>query len=78
MSIDTTRNVRALRIEIGDEIDLADDEYGDNEMAIFYFATVDGITEYRDDDGDLWITLSTSQGEFSFPAGHWIKRKVVE
>ncbi len=78
MSIDTTRNVRAIRIEIGDEIDLADDEYGDNEMAIFCFAEVSNISEYRDDDDDLWITLNTSQGEYSFPAGHWIKRKVVE
>lgn len=78
MSIDTTRNVRAIRIEVGDQLDLDGDEYGDNEMAIFTFAEVSEVTDYRDEDGDLWVTLNTSQGEYNFPAGHWIKRKVME
>lgn len=78
MSIDTTRNVRAIHIEIGDDIDLADDEYGDNEMAIFGFAEVDNVWESRDEDGDLRVFISTSQGTYEFPAGHWIKRRVME
>jgi hypothetical protein len=78
LSIDTTRNVRAIRIEVGDELDLADDEYGDNEMAIFMFATVEEISEYRDEDSDLWLKIDTTQGTYDFPAGHWIKVKVME
>ena len=78
MSIDTTKPVRAVSLEEGDEIDLADDEYGDNDDAIFYFAVVNEVSEFRDADGYLWVKANTSQGEYDFPASHILKLKVVD
>ena len=78
MSIDTTRRVRVIHIDVGDKVDLADDEYGDNENAMFAFAEVEEISEWRDEDGDTWINLHTDQGEYGFPAWYEVKRKVVD
>lgn len=78
MSIDTTKRVHVIRIDVGDEIDLADDEYGDNELAMFGFAEVLEISEWKDEDGDLWVNLHTTQGEYGFPSWYEVKRKVME
>ncbi len=78
MSIDLCREVAADEIDEGDELDLEDDEYGDNSQAMYGFATVLRKSEWYDEDSFPWVTLKTSQGEFDMPAGHLVKLKVSE
>jgi hypothetical protein len=78
MSIDICREVFVREVEIDDEIDLEDDEYGDNEQAVYGFAKVMDAVDWRNDEGDLMVTLKTTQGTYDFPVGHLIKLKVEE
>lgn len=79
MSIDLCREVFADVIDDGDELDFEDDEYADNENAMYGFAKVEHKTEWYDGEtGHPWVTLYTSQGRFEMPAGHLVKLKVVE
>lgn len=75
--IGTCKDHYAEDIEVGNELDLDGDEYGDNEDAIYGYAVV----ENRKDvyvSGDPWVILTTSQGVFHMPAGHLVKVKIVE
>lgn len=75
--IDTTKERYAEDIEVGDELDLDGDEYGDNENAMFGYAEV----HRRKDSyigGDPCVLLITSQGTFTVPAGHLMKVKVPD
>lgn len=77
MSIDTVRRIVAEDVEEDDELDLYGDEYGDNENAIYNYALVTKVTPCWDgQSGEPLITLTTSQGVFDFPAGHYLKVKV--
>lgn len=78
MSIDLVKEVYAAEIEIDDELDLDGDEYGDNEQAMFAYAVVQKRTSWFDEDGYLWITFETSQGNFDVPENHLLKLKVIE
>lgn len=78
MSVDVVKEIHAVQIEEGDELDFDGDEYGDNEQAIFGYALVTRRVEWYDEDHDLWITVVTSQGEFDMPAGHFVKLRIVE
>lgn len=79
MSTDLCKNTWAEDIEIGDELNLDGDEYGDNEQAIFGYAVVERKTEWWDGStGFPWITLTTSQGEFEVPSSHVFKVKIEE
>ncbi len=74
MSVDTCKERYAEDIEIGDELDLDGDEYGDNESAIYGYALVMHRKDFYS-AGDPWVVLNTSQGVFEFPAGHVLKVK---
>lgn len=75
--IDTCKHVYAEDVEVGDELDLDGDEYGDNELAMFSFAKVDNKQDvYR--NGDPWVVITTPQGRFEAPAGHRMKVKIAE
>jgi hypothetical protein len=78
MSIDTCRKVYADMLEPDDEIDLADDEYGDNEQAVYSFATVIDTEIWVDSDGDYVVTVVTDQISFTCPREHKVKQKVNE
>ncbi len=78
MSVDVVREIRAREVEVGDELDFDGDEYGDNELAIFGYASVSDVIEWYDNDNDPWVVLNTSQGEFEMPAGHLVKLRIVE
>jgi hypothetical protein len=77
MSVDICVDRHAYEINPGDEIDLANDEYGENEAAYEHYAVVLKVSDdWPDDDGDLWVTIKTDQGTFNFPSYHYIKLKV--
>ena len=76
--IDVVKEIRAVEVELGDELDFDGDEYGDNESAIFGYAVVEKAKEWYDEDNDPWVTLGTTQGEFDMPAGHLVKLRIVE
>jgi hypothetical protein len=79
MSADICRKGLAEDLEIGDELDLDGDEYGDNENAIFGYATVKGMLWWHNYDTESpWVTVNTTQGEFDMPAGHTVKIKIEE
>lgn len=73
--IDTTKKRYAEDLDIGDELDLDGDEYGDNENATFGYAQ---LLRRKDSyiDGEPCVLLITSQGTFTVPAGHQMKVKV--
>lgn len=75
--IDTCSTRYAEDIEIGDELDLDGDEYGDNENAVFGYATVSVRTDFYSSK-EPWVRLVTSQGIFDMPAGHTVRVKVVD
>lgn len=75
--IDTTKSRYAEDVEVGDELDLDGDEYGDNEKAVYGYALV----HRRKDSyisGEPCVLLITSQGTFTVPAGHKMKVKVAD
>jgi hypothetical protein len=77
MSIDTVRRIVAEDVGEDDELDLDGDEYGDNELAVYAYATVMKVTPYWDGESDEpMVVLTTSQGVFNFPAGHYLKVKI--
>ncbi len=77
--VDTTKETYAEDIEAGDELDFDNDEYADNEQAMFSFALVLAKHEWYDPGTkDPWVSLETSQGVFDMPAGHLVKLKVTE
>lgn len=78
MSIDLCKDLVAEDIDIDDEIDLDEDEYGDNPQAMSKFALVLQRKDWYDSENYPWVTLRTDQGSFDFPAGHLIKVKVIE
>lgn len=73
--IDVCKERYAEDIEIGDELDLDGDEYGDNENAMFGYALVNQRTDLYQ-DGEPWVQLTTSQGMIQMPAGHMVKVKI--
>jgi hypothetical protein len=75
--VDSIKRRYAEDIEVGDELDLDGDEYGDNEDAIFGYAVVNCRTDSYV-GRDPWVELETSQGIFRTPAGHKLKVKVPE
>ncbi len=78
MSVDMVKEIRACEVEVSDELDFDGDEYGDNELAMYGYATVNDVIEYYDNDNYPWVVLNTSQGEFEMPAGHLVKLRIVE
>lgn len=78
MSIDLCKEVYPSQIEQGDELDFDGDEYCDNESAVYDFAKVFDVRESVDSDGDLVVTLSTSQGTYDVPGNHLVKLKIQE
>lgn len=75
--IDTCKDKYAEDIEVGDELDLDGDEYGDNERAIYSYAVVLQRSDSYENK-EPYVKLVTSQGEFTMPAGHFVKVKVNE
>jgi hypothetical protein len=77
VSIDTTKTILAEDVEAGFELDLDGDEYGDNELAVYGYATVERRSDWWDgQSGEPMVTLYTTQGEFEMPAGHTVKIRV--
>ncbi len=75
--VDLCKSRYAEDVEVGDELDLDGDEYGDNEFAAIQYASVLSYNHiYK--QNDPWVLINTSQGEFLFPAGHMLKVKVIE
>jgi hypothetical protein len=75
--ISTCRDKYAEDIEVGDQLDLDGDEYADNEQAIYCYAGVLQRTDFYENK-EPYVKLTTSQGEFTMPAGHVVKVKVDE
>lgn len=73
----TVKNVYVEELEVGNELDLDGDEYGDNEFAIFNYAKVLDLDDVYI-DGDPWVYVRTSQGSFQMPSGHKVKVKTVD
>ncbi len=77
MSIDMVKPIYAEDVEVGDQLDFADDEYGWNDEADFGFAEVLSKKDwYAKELDELYVTLITDQGTFDMPAAHRVKRKI--
>lgn len=75
MSVDLRVSVNAVELEIGDEVDLENDELCHNEEAMYAHALIFDIKEWYDSDEQLCLTIATSQGIYDVPAYHvmWLR-----
>lgn len=79
MSVDLVKTIYAEDVNVGDELDFAEDEYCWNDLADSAYATISRRTEwYNGHTGEPWVTLITSQGDFEMPAAHQVKKRVIE
>lgn len=74
--ISTTRQISVIDVEVDDELDLVDDEYGDNDLAMSEYARVLEINEVEDDESYPEVVIITTQGSFACPLNHFVKIKV--
>jgi hypothetical protein len=63
--------VRAMNLKPGDHIDLQGDPYGDNDMAEFEYAAVEG-TEI---ETSACVRVDTDQTSFGCPLDHEIRMR---